>query len=313
MERKKRKNRSTYIIFILLVVITLLYGLWAVNSYLSYKKAVSVNKANDQQSNKEEKKSTELQTKYQEITTEIAYMNNLDKLIADEKTDYFKGVKELENKILSGQSNSKIAYLTFDDGPYYLTYKYLEVLERYDVIATFFVIGSDKSHCYDKHDYDCTKIYQEIVKKGHVLGNHTYSHNIHGGLYSSTNSFIYQLTKMESYLYDKTSFKTNIVRMPGGSGTASMYGIKSTIISKLREKGYGWIDWTASDGDGSYLPSKEKAWSNFVGSINSKIEVVLLHDYSGITLSVLPNMIEYLKNNGYQILPLFYESAMVNK
>ena len=43
------------------------------------------------------------------------------------------------------------------------------------------------------------------------------------------------------------------------------------------------------------------------------IEVILFHDYSYITYSILPDVIKYLEDNNYIILPLFYESIMVNK
>ena len=46
---------------------------------------------------------------------------------------------------------------------------------------------------------------------------------------------------------------------------------------------------------------------------NEDIEVVLFHDYNNITLSILPQAIEYLEKNNYIILPLFYDSVMVNK
>ena len=52
---------------------------------------------------------------------------------------------------------------------------------------------------------------------------------------------------------------------------------------------------------------------NFTNSINQNIEVVLFHDYNKITLSILPDAIKYLKDNNYILLPLFYESNMINK
>ena len=84
-------------------------------------------------------------------------------------------------------------------------------------------------------------------------------------------------------------------------------------LEELKKNNYGWVDWTAQDGDGGNLTSKEQAWSIFTSSINENIEVILFHDYNNITLSILPDAIEYLQNNGYIILPLFYESNMVNK
>ena len=89
--------------------------------------------------------------------------------------------------------------------------------------------------------------------------------------------------------------------------------LKQSIIEKLKEKNYGWVDWSANDGDGGDLKSKEAAWNNFISTINENIEVVLFHDYNYITLSILPDAIEYLQNKNYVLLPLFYESSMVNK
>ena len=76
---------------------------------------------------------------------------------------------------------------------------------------------------------------------------------------------------------------------------------------------YGWVDWSAQDGDGGNLKTKEQAWSIFTSTIDQNLEVVLLHDYSKITLSILPDMIEYLQSKGYVLLPLFYDSNMINK
>ena len=106
-------------------------------------------------------------------------------------------------------------------------------------------------------------------------------------------------------------YSPNIVRFPGGSSTAR--GIKDPIIERLRERGYGWVDWSANDGDGGGLSSTDQAWSNFVSTINDNIEVILFHDYNYYTTEILPDVIVYLQDNGYEIYPLFYESCMINK
>ena len=66
-------------------------------------------------------------------------------------------------------------------------------------------------------------------------------------------------------------------------------------------------------GDGGYLKDYATGWKNFTGSIGEKIEVVLFHDYHQVTTSMLPEVIKYLQNKDYIILPLFYESVMINK
>lgn len=245
------------------------------------------------------------------LTNYLLNIQSIDEKTVSIKEEYFVLAKELENKVLNKEINKKIAYLTFDDGPYYLTYQFLEVLKKYNVRATFFVIGAGKESCYDNGSANCTKLYKEITNGGHTIANHTYSHSIFYGLYSSADSFITQVKKMENYIKSFTGVTTNIVRFPGGMATSGY--LKNAITSKLREMGYGWVDWTAMDGDGGSLSSTDAAWNNFTSSVNSDIEVILFHDYSNITLSILPRAIEYLKNNNYVILPLFKESSMVNK
>ncbi len=240
--------------------------------------------------------------------------NYSNQIIEDEITeeDYFKSIKELEDKILNNESDKKIAYLTFDDGPYYNTYKVLDILDKYNVKATFFTTSINGEKCYDKRSQNCLLLYQEYYKRGHTIANHTYTHSIWRGLYKSSNSFIDAVLKQEEHVKNYADgYKTNIVRFPGGSNSAGK--LKNEIIQKLRQNGYGWIDWTAYDGDGGKLKNKKQAWKNFTSTIDQNIEVILLHDYNSITTNLLPDIIEYLKNNGYELYPLFYESNMVNK
>lgn len=210
---------------------------------------------------------------------------------------------ELENQIRSGQSSAKIAYLTFDDGPYALTDQYLATLAQYNVRATFFVIGKPAQ----------TARYQAIAQDGHALGNHTYSHGIFTGLYSSPASFIQQVDLLESYLYGITGIRTNFVRFPGGSPTAG--GYKPEIVQLLRERGYGYVDWSAYSGDGFSAPlDAETAYQTVIRTVgNQQIAVVLMHDYSAATAEALPRIIETLRAKGYLLLPLTYESCMINK
>lgn len=252
----------------------------------------------------EKEKVEELENKKKEIS-------NLKEKTEKLKTSYFKSIKELEDKIIEGKSDAKIAYITFDDGPYYGTYKFLEVLDKYDAKATFFTIGLGKERCLDNRSYNCHLLYAEEVKRGHTIANHTFSHLIWNGLYSSPEAFIEQVKKQEALILEETGVKTNIVRFPGGSKTAGSK--KDAIIELLKKEGYGWVDWNAFDGDGAELKTTTEAWNNFVSSIDEDIEVILFHDYNLITLEILPRAIEYLKDKGYLLLPLFYESNMINK
>lgn len=313
MERNKRKNRNNYWLIIIIILFIIIFCFL---SYIYYKKLeTNIKLETDLQkelniSKEEENNNTESKNK---IAEEINKLNNLDEIISKEKEELFKNAKLLEEKIINNETDYKIAYITFDDGPYYNTNKVLEVLKKYKVKATFFTIGLDKETCYDNRSASCSEMYKKEADAGHTIANHTYSHLIFRGLYSNVNAFIEQVKLQEKLLYEKTGITTNILRFPGGSGTAAAYGIKDGAITKLREMGYGWVDWTAQDGDGGSVSGTSDAWSRFTSSINENIEVVLFHDYSTVTLQILPNAIEYLQKKNYILLPLFYDSIKVNK
>ena len=237
----------------------------------------------------------------QELEDKVDEYSNIDKSLASTKEKYFENIRKLEDKILSGESDKKIAYLTFDDGPYQLTYRVLDILKEEQVPATFFVLGKDASDRY-----------QRIVNEGHTLANHTMNHNIGKGLYKSTESFMSQVDQLENYLYGITGYKTRLVRFPGGSGTAKAFNLKDSIVPELYSRGYKYVDWTCETGDGSDKRLQEKSeWQWYKDTCkDQKIMVLLMHDYHKGTVDILPDIIKDLKSQGYLILPLSTKSVM---
>lgn len=312
MAKIKRRNKGIsaiiLIIFISLLTISIVANAFVYLKSSSIDKEVKTLKSNYKTEQNNLKIITDEIAKYQ---TDIEEYENIDENILKVKDTLFDNIKALEDKIQAGQSDKKIAYFTFDDGPYYSTYKVLDILKQNNVKATFFLIGQGKDKCYDNKSANCYDVIKSIAEGGHTLANHTYSHAIFKGLYSSTNNFISNIEKQEELLKKYTNDTINITRFPGGSSTAGR--LKSSIIEELRKRNYGWVDWTAQDGDGGQLSSKDQAWRNFTSSINSDIEVILLHDYNNYSIALLPDMIKYLKDKGYLILPLSYKSNMVNK
>ena len=240
-------------------------------------------------------------TELEQLHMQEEMIISLPEQITEKKKEYFETAKKLEDAILAGKSDLKIAYLTFDDGPYDLTDQYLDVLEHCDIRATFFLLGKPK-HA-DK--------YQLYQQKGHTLANHTYSHQIKNGIYRSSGAFLADVKKLQDYIYNLTGETTDIVRFPGGSPTAG--SIKGEIIEKLHGSGYGYVDWTAATMDGMSGPlTSEQAYQNLMETIKGdQIAVVLMHDYSTATLEALPRCIESLREQGYIFLPLFRESCMI--
>lgn len=261
-----------------------------------------------------EKKETllSIDSNIEKLNDNIDYYNSLNDEIKNIQNEYFSTIKNLEQDILNGNSNKKIAYMTFDDGPYLNTYRVLDILDKYNVKATFFTTEVNGKRYFEETNTYSYDLYKEYIKRGHTLANHTYTHGIFKGLYNSVDSFMDAVIKQEEHIKNLTGgYVTNIIRFPGGSATAG--SLKYPIIEKLKERGYGWVDWTAHDGDGGNLKTVSQAWDTLKKSINSDIEVILFHDYNTITTNILPEVIEYLQGNGYILLPLFYESNMINK
>ena len=307
---KKIRGRSILDFIIYLIVISLLSYVIIINNT----KIEEINKKNDSyklELSKLKKEYKRIKKDVDNLKKDIEELSNLDNKIITEKNKTFKLASEVEIKIKNSETNKKIAYFTFDDGPYYLTDSVLALLKEYKVKATFFTIGAGKDTCFDNKKVSCMETYKKIVDNNHTIANHTYSHAIFRGLYSSSDNFTNEVKKQEKLIYEKTGVITNILRFPGGSTTAGK--LKDNIIKWLRENNYGWVDWTAQDGDGGDLKSTNQAWNTFKNSINDNIEVILFHDYSDITYSILPDAIKYLEDNNYILLPLFYDSVMINK
>ena len=315
LEKNRRKNPKSIILIILSIIIFITLSYFSINNYKQITKENNKTKELTTKLNTAKDNKNNILLEQKSLKEEIDKFNNLDDQIKEKKESVFKLASELETKITNKQTDYKIAYITFDDGPYHLTDEVLKVLKNNGIKATFFTIGEDKDTCYDNRNYSCKETYKKIVDNGHTIANHTYSHAIFRGLYSSADSFIYQVKKQEELIKDRTGVTTNILRFPGGKGTANALagGQVNTILAKLKENGYGYVDWTAQDGDGGYVANYAQAWSNFTGSINEDIEVVLFHDYSTVTLSILDDAIKYLQNKNYILLPLFYDSIKINK
>lgn len=218
---------------------------------------------------------------------------------------------ELEEMIENNETDYKLCYWTFDDGPYARTEKFLKRLDKYHIQATFFTTSINGKYCFDNKKKRTAPFYKKYIKYGHTIANHTYTHGIWKNLYDSKKNFVKAVQKQEDYVYDLTGYKTDIYRFPGGSLTAG--SLKKPIIKELRKKGYAWVDWTAQTGDGGALKSTKRAYKNFKASMGSPIEVLLCHDYSGKTYKAMPKMIKWARKRNYIFAPLFHDSVAVNR
>lgn len=251
-----------------------------------------------------------------ELTEKVGKLEELQAESDAVRAEVFTMAAKVEQDILDGHTDKKICYITIDDGPYSRGSKYLELFDKYDIKATFFLTTANGNKLPDQGDVTAESVYPEYLKYGHTIGNHTYSHNYNaGGIYSSAKAFMDSVEKQQEFTKNAAGgYTPEIIRFPGGSSTA---GSKlESIQSALREKGYGWVDWTIDSGDSSggksaSVKSIRKTVIN--ASKKQKIMVILFHEWSQNTLDAMPDIIDKLTEEGFIFLPLFKDSAMVSK
>ncbi len=198
-------------------------------------------------------------------------------------------------------------YLTFDDGPSVYTDDILDILDQYDIKATFFVVG--------KETETDREALLDIVNRGHTLGMHSYSHK-YSEIYHSVEDFACDFTKLRDYLYEVTGVKSNVYRFPGGSSnTVSNVDMKD-FADYLSEQDVRFFDWNISSGDGGKeLLSVERLVENCTSDIEKhETSVILLHDSAAkrTTVEALPIIIEnILAMEDTVILPITEETEPV--
>ena len=176
-------------------------------------------------------------------------------------------------------SGKKIA-LTFDDGPHpHLTVKILNILEKYNVKATFFVVGENAENY--------SPVLRQILACGHEIGNHTYSHD---------KIDIGELEKCENTVYEHLEYKTKLFRPPEGH-------INENVKSVAQKMGYDIILWDVDTRDWDHTPPEK-----ILNIINKQVRsgsIILMHDYIGHnspTLMALEMILPKLINDGYQFV-----------
>lgn len=245
------------------------------------------------------------QSKLDHLSVMYKEVEDVDTSLKEAKDSYFKLAKEADERARDG-ADFKVCYLTFDDGPYSKTTPlFLDVLKEKNVLGTFFVLKKD----------NLDDLYRRIRDEGHTLANHTASHKIKNGIYRSEEAFIDDIKENDDFIYNLLGVKMDVMRFPGGSPQATYSGLnKSSLVNKLVDMGYGYIDWTLTTGDGEANLSPDEFLHNVVDkSGNYNVITVLMHDYSKNTALCLGEMIDILREQGYIFLPLSYGSPAVRK
>ena len=183
----------------------------------------------------------------------------------------------------------RVVYLTFDDGAIpEVTPAILDVLKRYNVKATFFVVGEN----IQKYAH----IYARVVEEGHRVGNHTY-HHVKGSK-CSLDEYLREVEACEEVIRIQDS-EVRLFRPPYGK-------MKPSQKRAILERGYKIVLWDVLTHDYNPHYSPEKML-RIVQRYTRDGSIINFHDSvkSGErTIEVLPKVIEWLQANGYTIATL---------
>jgi peptidoglycan/xylan/chitin deacetylase (PgdA/CDA1 family) len=167
---------------------------------------------------------------------------------------------ELFGKAQRRTGRARTIALTFDDGPNpSVTPQLLDLLERYDARATFFLIG--------RHVRACPALAAEIAARGHSIGNHTDTHpNL---LWQSRRRILEELERCDASIADATGRRPRIMRPPYGCR-------RPQVHTAARDAGHGRpVLWSRSARDWTPQPAAQVI--RRLRAIRAG-DIVLLHD-----------------------------------
>ena len=186
-------------------------------------------------------------------------------------------------------NGQKTIYLTFDDGPIpEITEWVLDTLKKYNIKASFFVVGENVS----KHP----EIFRKLVKDRHVVGNHTFHHV--RGWETSTPMYLVDAGLCKEVIMENGGDEPKYFRPPHGR-------IKPSQAKELRNQ-YELLMWNVLTIDYDKNFNKEKCLRNSIKA-TSKGAIVVFHDSLKAEKNlkyVLPRYIEHFLAQGYSFEPL---------
>lgn len=215
----------------------------------------------------------------------------------NDTTGYVAGTYvEYDGRIVGGK-----AYLTFDDGPSANTLKILDTLDKYGAKATFFVI----------HHSGQENVYREIVKRGHTIALHSYTHD-YSQIYKNNTAYFDDLSRLDDFVSELTGVHSKYIRFPGGSSNtvSKNYckGVMSSLTANAGSRGYRYYDWDVDSGDAEEATVKaDTIFANVKNGMRNRREaIILMHDTKAktTTAEILPKVIEFLQGKGFELLAI---------
>ena len=181
-------------------------------------------------------------------------------------------------------ANKTIA-LTFDDGPGPYTEKLLDILDKYDAKATFFLIGSKVSAR--------ANTLRSIQARGHQLGNHSWSHPELPKL--SVDQIAGEIDRTNEAIRQATGVKPSILRPPYGA-------VNGVVLEQLRLRNMSSILWSVDTRDWADRNSQIVCSRAVAGARPGA--VILMHDIHQTSVNAVPCILSSLKQQGYSFVTI---------
>ncbi|MCK9203153.1 MAG: polysaccharide deacetylase family protein [Bacteroidales bacterium] len=188
-----------------------------------------------------------------------------------------------DNLVCEFPGGQKVIYLTFDDGPVpEATPEALDILEKFDARATFFLVGDNVRKNPD--------LLVEIQNKGHAIGNHTFHHL--NGWHTPPGAYLDDVMRCQSF------FTTRLFRPPYGRFTPSQYF--------LIRKHFRFVLWSALTYDFDRYTSAEQCLK-YALEYSHCGSVVVFHNHLKTVDKVryaLPRFLEHFSDMGFTFHPI---------
>ncbi len=201
-------------------------------------------------------------------------------------------------------ATTRTIYLTFDDGPGKYTFDVLDILDKYNVKATFFTVGYYVDH-YPENA-------KAIVDRGHLIACHSYTHEFKE-CYASVDAFMNEIERWKEAVKNATGTvpKRLCVRFPGRSTTPYAKDVAAGIKSQIILNGGRWFDWNAANNDkypkgntkglsqkDYFIESYKESMGWYANDPNATV-IFLTHETEKTTVDTLEYMLKDALERGY--------------
>lgn len=280
LNKKKIAILVLCILILICLIITIKHTITIMKGYKIYKQYETQLQSLKYQDEKEQQKKKEEEEK--------AKQAKIPKLTEEGKNNV--------NNIY--KSDTKRAFLTFDDGPSEVTNQILDTLKQEKVKATFFVLGSNVKAL--------PNVVKRIYDEGHYIANHGYSH-VYSKIYASSQTVLDEFNQCNDAVKEAIQvpeYNSHLFRFPGGLAGGKYATIKNEANELLKQNEVMHVDWNSLTGDAetNNLSIEFELQRLRETSEGKNSLIILMHDAQAkkTTADALPNIIAYLKEQGYK-------------